>query len=175
MGGVAGRAIRTGDHLPLGQTAPDESGRHGAPSVSSGISGGAAGGARVRVLPGPQDDFFTARAFEVFERSRFIVSPQSNRMGYRLSGAIIPPSTREMISDATFPGAIQVPPSGEPILLMADRQTTGGYPQIATVITADLPLAGQLAPGDWIEFSFCTHDAAAAALVERGGQADDRA
>ncbi len=52
-----------------------------------------------------------------------------------------------MISDATFTGGIQVPPSGEPILLMADRQTTGGYPQIATVISADLPLAGQLAPG----------------------------
>ena len=52
----------------------------------------------------------------------------------------------------TFAGAIQVPPSGQPILLMADRQTTGGYPKIATVITADLPLAGQLAPGDWVEF-----------------------
>jgi antagonist of KipI len=70
-----------------------------------------------------------------------------------------------MISDATFPGAIQVPPSGEPILLMADRQTTGGYPQVAIVISADLPLAGQLAPGDWIEFVVCALDEARAALA----------
>ncbi len=79
-------------------------------------------------------------------------------MGYRLTGPRYPAGhpTGEMISDATFTGAIQVPPSGEPILLMADRQTTGGYPQIATVITADLPLAGQLAPGDWIEFEICS-------------------
>ena len=60
-----------------------------------------------------------------------------------------------MISDATFMGGVQMPPSGEPILLMADRQTTGGYPQLAMVITADLPLAAQLAPGDWIEFEVC--------------------
>jgi antagonist of KipI len=86
-------------------------------------------------------------------------------MGYRLSGTSIPrTSDREMISDATFVGAIQIPASGEPILLMSDRQTTGGYPQIATVITADLPLAGQLAPGDWVEFARCTRAEAIAAL-----------
>ena len=72
-----------------------------------------------------------------------------------------------MISDATFMGGLQIPPSGEPILLMADRQTTGGYPQIATVITADLPLAGQLAPGEWIEFVLCTRSEAIAALKEQ--------
>jgi allophanate hydrolase subunit 2 len=70
-----------------------------------------------------------------------------------------------MISDAAFTGGIQVPPSGEPILLMHDRQTTGGYPQIATVITADLPAAGQLAPGDWVEFERCTLAEALAALA----------
>ena len=69
-----------------------------------------------------------------------------------------------MLSDATPVGSLQVPPSGLPILLMADRQTTGGYPKIATVITADLPLAGQLAPGDWVEFSPCTRSAAVDAL-----------
>jgi antagonist of KipI len=72
-----------------------------------------------------------------------------------------------MISDAAFTGGIQIPPSGDPILLMADRQTTGGYPQIATVITADLPRAGQLAPGDWIEFALCTRVEAIAALTEQ--------
>ena len=71
----------------------------------------------------------------------------------------------DILSDATPLGTIQVPASGEPIILMADGQTTGGYPKVATVITADLPRAGQLKPGDWIEFEFCTHGAAIAALI----------
>lgn len=75
-----------------------------------------------------------------------------------------------MISDAAFAGGIQVPSSGDPILLMADCQTTGGYPQIATVITADLPLAGQLAPGDWIEFEVCGRREALSALVAQEGR-----
>jgi antagonist of KipI len=92
-------------------------------------------------------------------------------MAYRLAGAAIPRvDTTEMISDATFTGGIQVPPSGEPMLLMADRQTTGGYPQIATVVTADLPLAAQLAPGDWIEFAVCSRAEALAALIAQEAQ-----
>jgi antagonist of KipI len=75
-----------------------------------------------------------------------------------------------MISDATCPGAIQIPPSGLPILLMADRPTTGGYPQIATVISADLAVAGQLAPGDWIEFEVSTQSAAVRALIAEEGR-----
>jgi antagonist of KipI len=71
-----------------------------------------------------------------------------------------------MISGAIFAGALQIPPSGDPILLMADRQATGGYPQIAVVISADFPVAGQLAPGDWIEFEVCTRAEAVAALAE---------
>jgi antagonist of KipI len=130
-----------------------------------------AGGVRVRVLPGPQDDYFPDAAFETLQRCRFSVSTQSDRMGYRLQGGRIPRAAdREMISDATFAGAIQVPASGEPILLMADRQTTGGYPQIATVITADLPGAAQLAPGDWIEFEICSRADAQAALIAQEGR-----
>jgi antagonist of KipI len=117
-------------------------------------------------LAGPQDDFFTPAAIATLQRTRFTITAQSDRMGYRLAGrARIDRATgREMISDVTFGGGIQVPPSGDPILLMADRQTTGGYPQIATVITADLPLAGQLAPGDWVEFQLCTRAEALDAL-----------
>jgi antagonist of KipI len=74
-----------------------------------------------------------------------------------------------MISTATFPGGLQVPPSGHPILLMADRQTTGGYPQIATVISADQPAAGQLAPGDWVEFYVCSRSEALAAIAAQEG------
>ena len=71
----------------------------------------------------------------------------------------------DIISDATPLGAVQVPASGQPLLLMADRQTTGGYPKIATVITADIGLAGQLGPGDTIAFSVCTAADALAALI----------
>ena len=89
-------------------------------------------------------------------------------MGYRLDGAVLAQADgTNMLSDATPIGSLQVPPSGLPILLMADRQTTGGYPKIATVITADLPLAGQLAPGDWIEFAACSRRAAVDALRDR--------
>jgi KipI family sensor histidine kinase inhibitor len=167
MGGLNGRSLAAGDRLPLGSR-----GRHPLPRRhGSAPSPVRPGGARVRVLPGPQDDFFAAEAYTALERSRFSIAPQSNRMGYRLLGARLPRlSGREMISDATFVGAIQVPSSGEPILLMADRQTTGGYPQIATVITADLPLAAQLAPGDWIEFQVCSRADALAALVAQEGK-----
>jgi biotin-dependent carboxylase-like uncharacterized protein len=164
LGGVGGRAVGGGDRIPLG--APG----HATPAIWSRLKEArlrseVAGGARLRVLPGPQDDGFPPEAIDLLQRTRYLVSPQSDRMGYRLSGAPIPRlAAGEMISDAAFTGAIQVPPSGDPILLMADRQTTGGYPQIATVITADLPRAAQLAPGDWVEFECCTRREAIDAL-----------
>jgi KipI family sensor histidine kinase inhibitor len=160
IGGLAGRQLRAGDTLPIG----DSEQRHASRRVPLDARPRAI---RLRAIPGPQDDCFTASAFDILQQTRFTVSPQSNRMGYRLTGgpAIPRGDQREMISDATFAGALQVPPSGDPILLMADRQTTGGYPQIATVITADLPLAGQLAPGDSVEFELCSRSQAIAALV----------
>jgi antagonist of KipI len=89
-------------------------------------------------------------------------------MGYRLEGPRLEHAGRaDMLSDATPIGSIQVPASGQPILLMADRQTTGGYPKIGVVISADLPLAGQLAPGDWLEFVPCTREVAVEALKAR--------
>jgi KipI family sensor histidine kinase inhibitor len=177
LGGLGGRALVAGDRFPLGPTGGEAEADHGRLSRlgSEARPSVPAGGARLRVLPGPQDDRLPAAALEELVRSRFRVSPQSNRMGYRLEGARIPTAeSAEMISDATFTGSIQVPPSGEPILLMADRQTTGGYPQIATVITADLPLAGQLAPGDWVEFTMCTRHEAVAALARQRGLDVDR-
>ena len=87
-------------------------------------------------------------------------------MGFRLEGPRLQHSSGpEIISDATGLGALQVPSSGQPILLMADRQTTGGYPKIATAITADLPIAAQLAPGDAIRFAVCSLRDAMAALI----------
>jgi antagonist of KipI len=89
-------------------------------------------------------------------------------MGYRLEGPPLPRAREgEPISEPLALGAIQVPTAGEPILLMADRQTVGGYPKIAQVVTADLCLAGQMAPGEFLEFEACTHAEAAAALIAR--------
>jgi KipI family sensor histidine kinase inhibitor len=166
MGGQCGRPLVAGDRLPIGGATNPGRARRVAPLVPL-----PAGGARLRVLSGPQDDFFDTAALAALERERFAITPQSNRMAYRLQGGSIARSSdREMISDATVVGGIQVPTSGDPILLMADRQTSGGYPQIATVITADLPLAGQLAPGDWVEFSVCTRREALAALIAQEGK-----
>jgi biotin-dependent carboxylase-like uncharacterized protein len=165
IGGVNGRQLRSGDvltlHDPVSHT-------QSAPEIAN-IPSRAPGGARLRVIAGPQDAIFGPEAFDALQRSRFFIAPQSNRMGYRLEGGaeIRRTDATEMISDATFTGAVQVPPSGDPILLMADRQTIGGYAQIATVITADLPVAAQLAPGDWVEFELCTREQAVAALIEQ--------
>ncbi len=165
LGGLDGRPLAAGDRLPLGAVRP----LHGIAHLKgSDLTTRVAGGARLRILAGPQTDFFPEPAFALLERARFTVTSQSNRMGYRLSGIAIPRiPNREMISDAAFVGGIQVPPSGQPILLMSDRQTTGGYPQIAIVITADLPLAGQLAPGDWVEFVHCSRAEAIGALRDQ--------
>lgn len=89
-------------------------------------------------------------------------------MGYRLDGpALDQVRGADILSEATAMGALQVPASGQPILLMADRQTTGGYTIIATVVTADLPIAGQLAPGDAVRFAPCSREEALAALTQR--------
>ena len=127
-----------------------------------------AGRARLRLLPGPQADWFAPSALTTLSSVSFRISPRSNRMGFRLEGPPLPRQrSGEPISEPLAIGALQVPSAGEPILLMADRQTAGGYPKIASVIAADLPVAGQLAPGDFIEFAMCTRHEAAAALIGR--------
>ena len=94
-------------------------------------------------------------------RARYAIRTESDRMGYRLEGpALRTTSPGHLLSDPSPLGALQVPPDGQPILLMADRQTTGGYPKLATVITADIGLAGQLGPGDTIAFAVCTRQEA---------------
>jgi len=164
MGGVAGRALIAGDRLPYGQ-APR---RAPAAFVQPGTIGDAVpdGRATLRVLPGPQADRFSDDALEALQSALYRVAPSSNRMGYSLNGPALK-HTRgaDIISDATPLGALQVPASGRPILLMADRQTSGGYPKVATVITADIGLAGQLGPGDAIAFAVCSRAEALAALI----------
>jgi antagonist of KipI len=163
MGGVSGRALIATDVLPI------HAGSQPTPVRRAiGITLPTAGRARLRVLPGAQFDWFTADAVRAFTGTSFRVSPRSNRMGYRLEGPqLARVRQEEPISEPLAFGAIQVPNAGEPILLMADRQTAGGYPKIASVIAADLPVAGQLAPGDFIEFQMCPRQEAAAALIAR--------
>jgi biotin-dependent carboxylase-like uncharacterized protein len=166
MGGVQGRALAAGDRLPVENSAGSGSIRR-----AIGLSLPTAGRVRLRVLPGPQAEWFRPEAAHLLTSTSFRISSRSNRMGYRLEG----PPLRwargdEPVSEALPMGAIQVPSAGAPILLMADRQTAGGYPKIATVIAADLPLAGQVAPGEFIEFIACTRQEAAAALIARERQ-----
>ena len=159
MGPFGGRALAAGDVLPIGHPGSSSPRRAGVPLRLP------SGGAKLRVMPGPHDRHFTAAALDRLFSDVYTVTPQSNRMGFRLDGpALEYAEPAEILSDATPVGSLQVPRSGLPILLMADRQTTGGYPKIATVIAADLPLAGQLAPGDWLRFASCTRAEAIDAL-----------
>jgi biotin-dependent carboxylase-like uncharacterized protein len=160
MGPFGGRPLATGDVLPIGNERRFDDAASSAYPMSM-----PRGGARLRIIPGPHGAMFTAAANQTLLSSRYIVTASSNRMGYQLSGPRLDHAGGvDILSDATPFGSIQVPGSGHPILLMADRQTTGGYPKIATVISADLPLAGQLAPGNWVEFVACTRAAAVEAL-----------
>ncbi|CAM3657585.1 allophanate hydrolase [Rouxiella silvae] len=107
----------------------------------------------IRVIAGPQDDHFDAQALGQFLSNEYRVSEQSDRMGYRLTGDPLAHSKGfNIISDAIARGSIQIPGNGQPIVAMNDRQTTGGYPKIATVIRADLARLGQAKPGDRLRF-----------------------
>jgi antagonist of KipI len=162
MGGFAGRAVRIGDRLPLG--APIREHRVSAPRLPAVPLPD--GHSRIRVLLGPQQDYFPVAAVDALQSAPYTITEKSDRMGFRLSGpALTHARSADILSDATPLGALQVPASGQPILLMADRQTTGGYPKIATVITADIGLAGQLGPGDSISFVVCSAKEALAALI----------
>jgi antagonist of KipI len=165
MGGFEGRALKAGDELKLG---PPKGGHYRRGAGSRDLGSVRLQADVVRILPGPQLDKFAAGALDALQSAPYRVEPDSNRMGYRLAGPrIAHAGGADIISDATPLGTLQVPAAGQPILLMADRQTTGGYAKIATVIAADIGLAGQLAPGDEIRFAACTLAEAMAALVAR--------
>ena len=107
----------------------------------------------VRLIKGQQWDEFTPESCIALLTEPYRISPDSERMGYRLQGASLLMTTpRQMISEGTTFGTIQVPASGQPIILMADRQTTGGYPKMAYVASVDLPRLAQMGPGDIVSF-----------------------
>jgi biotin-dependent carboxylase-like uncharacterized protein len=116
---------------------------------------------RIRAIPGPQDDYFDRAEIAKFFGSEYTVQSGSDRVGMRLQGAAIQHAKGfNIASDATAPGSIQVPGNGQPIVLMADRQTIGGYPKIATVVSADLPELGRLSIGSKFVFEQVTFEAA---------------
>jgi antagonist of KipI len=163
MGGFGGRPLRAGDRVPLGPMSVER--RTVRPPLVP-VMPLPDREATVRVLPGPQLDRFTPTSLDRLQSAPYVIAHKSDRMGFRLEGpTLVHSGSADIISDATGLGALQVPASGQPILLMADRQTTGGYPKIATAITADLAIAAQLAPGDAIRFAVCSPREAMAALI----------
>jgi biotin-dependent carboxylase-like uncharacterized protein len=155
LGGYAGRALRAGDELICG---PSEEGiplycaKDGGENPS--LERMEDGSCLLRVIPGTMPERFEEGALQKLTRGEYVVSPECDRMGIRLSGTSIG-HTRgaDILSGGIEPGAVQVPGSGSPIILMADRQTTGGYTKICSVISADRPKLGQLRPSDRIRFS----------------------
>ncbi len=148
FGGWQGRPLVSGDHLRLRRDAPPAG-----PDRRLAITPIADDGP-FRVVLGPQDDHFTAEAIETLGTAEYLVTHEADRMGLRLDGpALAHRAGHDIVSDATAFGAIQVAGDGRPVLLLADRQTTGGYPKIAAICTADLPRAGRLRPGDRVRFA----------------------
>jgi antagonist of KipI len=128
----------------------------------------------LRILPGPQRGAFSDNALERLTSSRYRLSNQSDRLGYRLEGPKISHvAPGHWISEGTAMGAVQVPPDEQPILLMADRHTTGGYPKIGVVISMDLHLAAQLMPGDTVQFKTTTLPEAQALMIAKWKEVDD--
>jgi allophanate hydrolase subunit 2 len=121
-------------------------------------------GGIVRVVPGPRDDWFTAASRREFFGKPYTAAPDSDRAGVRLTGPrLIRAISGELPTEGMVTGAVQVPPSGEPIVLLAGHGPTGGYPVIGVVIRADLPTVGQLLPGRGIRFTPVTVERARAA------------
>ena len=166
IGGLHGRALRPGDRLFVG-TSRGVSWRES--SATKWSRRMPLGGARVRILAGPHAGLFDPIALGRLESARYTIRPESDRMGYRLDGPpIVGPEGLSLLSQGFPIGAVQVVPSGDVIVAMADRQTAGGYPRVATVIAADIPVLGQLAPRDWVEFEQCDPRTAREALMESG-------
>ena len=154
FGGLGGRALAPGDRVPVGVPVDPQgvSGRDGLalppsarPPLETAVT--------LRVVLGPQADRFTDDAIETLRREPYRLTPESDRMGARLAGPRLAHRRgADIVSDGTTAGSIQVPESGQPIVLLADRQTTGGYTKIGTVVSADLPRLAQLVPGGEVRF-----------------------
>ncbi|ODN72496.1 biotin-dependent carboxyltransferase family protein [Methylobrevis pamukkalensis] len=153
VGGHEGRALQTGDVLPLGEAEAGPLLRLPAPYRREA--------GPLRLIPGPQDDLFSQETWDALLGADFTVSALRDRMATALDG---PPlraiAGHDIVSDGTPAGSIQVPGSGRPIVLMAERQTAGGYPKIATLASVDLPRLAQMPGGATVRFVTITREAA---------------
>lgn len=158
LGGLDGRELRDGDRLPLALTEPSQRGDRCLAESPAWDE------ASLRVVLGPQDQAFHDESLAEFLAATYVVGRDADRMGLRLEG----PRLRhrhgaDIVSEGIAQGVIQVPANGQPILLLADRQTVGGYTKVATVISADWPAAGRLLPGTVVRFAAVTVEQAVAA------------
>ncbi len=154
IGGIEGRPLKKGDSIHVRETPVKPAFKRSLhvaeiPSYGRDIT--------LRIIPGPHTSSFSDKAVETFFFSRYEVTPESDRMGCRLSGPeVAPEDGADILSDAVPFGGIQVPADGQPIIMLSDRQTTGGYTRIGTVISVDIPLIAQAAPGSSITFQRIT-------------------
>ena len=182
FGGIKGRALKSGDRLPLAAAAGELArGRfaHLSQRQECLVTGAALSSVSwrapvaslpagtvttVRFTDGRHRSEFSAATLAAFEASTYRISPDSNRMGYRMQGApLARKADRDVLSEPTCLGSVQVPADGLPIILMADHQTTGGYAKIAEVALMDIPRLAQLAPGAQVRFARCTIEESVAA------------
>lgn len=165
IGGHQGRALMPGDELLLGEPV----GKPRLKRIPEGLIPEYNHEQTIRIISGPEAHYFEIAGLHSFLSTEYTVTAKSDRMGYRLSGE--PIKHREgmtnIISAGISPGTVQVPGDGQPIILMADRQTSGGYARIANVITADLTLLAQMRPGDKIFFNETSLEIAQQLCIER--------
>ncbi len=153
LGGFQGRALRTGDELYLRRES--KIALLGPRSIKA--ENAYPDHLTVRIVKGPQEDYFTEKGMDTFLQEEYIVSEQSDRMGVRLLGSEIESKDGvDIISDGIVTGSVQIPASGTPIIMMADRQTTGGYAKIATIISVDVNKIAQARPGNTVHFQAVT-------------------
>lgn len=175
FGGHQGRPLRKGDVLLLRRldSSPPQRGA-AARAAETALLAAMADPGPIRVLPGGEWGAFTTASQSKWLEEAWRIGTQSDRMGYRLEGpALARGEPRDMLSAAVTFGTVQVPPDGQPIVLMVERQTTGGYPRIAQVATIDLPRLAQRVPGEYLRFAAIDIDAAQRLLIERARFFDD--
>lgn len=165
MGGFNGRRILFGDHIPFKPV--NSSNKWSNLRIGNSLIPAYSSSPKLRITAGPEFDMLTGIGQQHFLSGQFVVSPESNRMGFRLQGPSITRLTEsEILSSGTTFGTVQLLPDGQLIVLMADHQTTGGYPRIATITAVDLPLIAQLGSGDEISFELIDLEAAENLLLD---------
>lgn len=170
LGGLDGRALQKGDALSIGRAELGLDRLEGR-TVSPARRAAYPSEVECRVILGPQDERFTPEGIAAFLDGPYTVTPQADRMGYRLSGpGIAHTRGHDVISDGIPLGGIQVPGEGQPIVLLVDRQTTGGYTKIATVISVDIAGIGQTRPGQRVRFRRVSLGEAYAALADEAAR-----